>query len=117
MKKKDIKLDGQRVRFSKKIKREILLEITKGESAQNALLKHAFTSLEEISKDKKYASKLLHKWKQELYENKEIINLLNHNIDNKIIETEINNIGDDKKDDFILDEALEELKSNFLKIL
>lgn len=117
MNKKDVKLDGQRVRFSKKIKRNILLEIVKGTSAQDAFLKHAFESLEEITKDKKYASKLLYKWKQEMYENKEILNLLNHNIDFDVINAEINNIGDDEEDDFILSDAVEELKTNFLKIL
>ena len=117
MNKKNVKLDGQRVRFSKKVKRDILLEIAKGENAQDAFLKHAFNSLEKITNDKKYASKLLYKWKQELYENKEIINLLNHVIDFETIEAEIKNIGDDKKDDFILDKALKELETNFLKII
>ena len=53
MSKKDVKTDGQRVRFSKKIKRDILLEIAKGTKPQDAFLKHAFVSLEEITKDKK----------------------------------------------------------------
>ena len=114
---KEVKTDGQRVRFSKRIKREILLEIARGTNAQEAFLKHAFTSLEEITKDKKYASKLLYKWKQELYENKEILNLLNHNVDLNTIENEIKNIGNDEEYDFILSNAIEELKTNFLKII
>ena len=117
MNKKDVKMNEQRIRFSKKVKREILLEIAKGTSAQEAFLKYAFASLDEITKDKKYASKLLFKWKQELYENKEMLNLLNHNIDFETINAEIKDIGNDKEDNFILEEALEELKANFLRIL
>ncbi|MBR5303292.1 MAG: hypothetical protein IKU37_00515 [Candidatus Gastranaerophilales bacterium] len=117
MNKKNIKSDGLRIRFSKKIKRSILLEIAKGENPKNAFLKYVFNSLEEITKDKKYSHKLLYKWKQELYKNKEILSLLNHNIDFDTIEEEINSIGDDKENDFILDEAIEELKENFLKII
>lgn len=117
MDKKDIKFDKQRIRFSKKVKREILLEVAKGAKIQDVLLKHIFSSLNEITQDKKYAPKLLYKWKQELYKNKEILNLLNHNIDLKAVSDEIKNIGDDKEEDFSLDEAVEELKVNFLRIL
>lgn len=116
MDKKGVKLNKERVRFSKKVKRDILLEVAKGASAQEAFLKYAFISLDEITKDKKYASKLLFKWKQELYENKEILNLLNHGVSCEAIEAEIQNIGNDEEEDIILKEAVEELKTNFLKI-
>ncbi len=117
MTEKDIKLDGQRVRFSRKIKRKILLEIAKGRKPQEVFLEFAFDSFDEITKDKKYASKLLYKWRQELYQNKEILNLLNHDVDNKMIEDEIRNIGEDKEKDNVLDGVIEELKENFLKVL
>ena len=117
MSKKDVKLDGQRVRFSKKIKRDILLEVAKGTKVKDAFLKYAFISLEGITKDKKYAAKLLYKWKQELYENKEVLNLLNHNVDEKMIEEEINSIGNDEEEDIVFDDAVNELKRNFLKII
>ena len=115
MTEKDIKLDGQRVRFSRKIKRKILLEIAKGRKPQEVFLEFAFDSFDEITKDKKYASKLLYKWRQELYQNKEILNLLNHDVDNKMIEDEIRNIGEDEEKDNVLDGVIEELKENFLK--
>ena len=117
MKKENIKLNGQRIRFSKKIKRDILLEIARGTSAQDAFLEYASLAVDEITKDKKYASKLLYKWKQELYEDKEILNLLSHNVDTAMINNEINNIGNDDEEEFLFDDAIDELKTNFLKIL
>ena len=117
MNKKDIRLDGQRVRFSRKIKRKILLEFAKGKKPHEIFLECAFDSLDEITKDKKYAAKLIYKWRQELYHNKEILNLLNHKIDDEMIEEEIENIGDDNEKDYVMNGAVEELKTNFLKVL
>ena len=117
MKKNDINLNSERVSFSKKIKRKILLEIARGTNASEALLKHAFSSLNEISQDKKYAAKLLHKWRKEMYDHKEILNILHHEVDIEMINEQIQDIGD--KDDYEFDsqKALEELKTSFLRSL
>ena len=117
MGKKDVNLEGQRVRFSRKIKRKVLLEVAKGKRAQDVFLECIVSSLNEITSDKKYVSKLLYKWRKELYENKEFLCLLNHEIDNKMLMDEIKSIGDDAEEDISLDEAFEELKENLLKMM
>ncbi|MBQ7286763.1 MAG: hypothetical protein IJW73_03275, partial [Candidatus Gastranaerophilales bacterium] len=78
MAKKDVNLNTQRVSFSKRIKRKILLEVSKGRKPQEVFLEYAFDSFDEITKDKKYVAKLLYKWRKDLYENKEILNFLNY---------------------------------------
>lgn len=110
---KEVKINNQRLSFSKNIKRKILLEVAKGESPENALLKCGFESLEEISNDKKYAAKLLHKWRKEVYENKGILNLLTHDVDKETLKEEIISIGADceeESEDITIDE-LESLRN------
>lgn len=107
---KEVKINNQRISFSKNIKRKILLEIAKGENPEAALLKHAFESLKEISNDKKYAAKLLHKWRKEMYENKEILGLLNHDVDEMVLKEEIASIGADYEEE-IEDITLDEIES------
>ena len=116
MSKEDIKVNKQRLTFSKKIKRKVLLEIIKGEKPTKALLKHTSLTLEEISSDKKYAAKLIYKWKQEAYKNREMLFLLNHELDEEMIDEEIANLGSDDEEEIDLEEAIEELKNEFLKL-
>lgn len=111
MNKKEVKLNNQRVSFSRKIKRKILLEVAKGKSPQEALLMYAFDSIEEISKDKKYASKLLHKWRKEMYENKEILNFLNHQFSFEMLDCEIDNMGSDEENERIFELTEIEMRS------
>ena len=54
MKKQDVKFNSQRISFSKKIKRKMLLELAKGKKPKEILLENAFVSLNEITQDKKY---------------------------------------------------------------
>jgi hypothetical protein len=70
----------------------MLLEFAKGKNPKDFLLESAFSSLKDITNDKKYSSKLLHKWKKELYLNKNILSILSHHIDNQMIDYEIENI-------------------------
>ncbi|MBE7707158.1 MAG: hypothetical protein E7Z88_00455 [Cyanobacteria bacterium SIG27] len=92
MKKQDVKLNNQRVSFSKKIKRKILLELAKGKKPKDVLLEYAFNSLSNITNDEKYSSKLLHKWRKELYCNKTLIHFLNNQVDDNVLNYEIENI-------------------------
>ena len=107
---KEVKINNQRTSFSKNIKRKILLEIAKGENPETAFLKHAFESLKEVSNDKKYAAKLLYKWRKEMYENKEILSLLNHNVDKALLKDEIISIGADCEEE-IEDLTIDEIES------
>ena len=113
MSKKDVNLNSQRVSFSKRIKRKILLEVSKGRKPQEVFLEYAFDSFDEITSDKKYVAKLLYKWRKELYENKEILNFLNYKIDEKNLKEEIDNLGSDDEEDYILDGIELELKVKF----
>ena len=72
-KKENIKYNSERISFSKKIKRKILLDVAKGKSATEALLDNGFNSIQSVSNDKKYAPKLIHKWKKELCRNREML--------------------------------------------
>ena len=95
MKNKEVKLNSSRASFSKRIKRKILLEVAKGKNPNEVLLEYAFLSLEDVTKDKKYAAKLLHKWRRELYENREILNILNHDVTCEMLDYEIETMGCD----------------------
>ena len=117
MAKNDVKINSQRVSFSKKIKRKMLLEFAKGKNPKDFLLETVFESLVEITKDKKYSSKLLYKWKKELYLNKNILSILSHKVDNQMIDDEIENIDTsvllNKKDDILA----QDFNDDFIKII
>ncbi len=69
--------------------------------------KKASEILNKESSDKKYAAKLLHKWRNELYKNPNLIALIYQNIDLNYFVDEINLIGeDDEPDDFDLSDGL-----------
>lgn len=97
MKNNDIKLNNQRITFSKKIKRKFLLEYASGKSPNEIFSDNLNFPLDKISNDKKYASKLLNKWKQELYDDKEILHFLKNDINNNDIQDEINSLGTDEE--------------------
>ena len=109
------KINNQRVTFSRKMKRKILLSLASGKSPDEAFLACAFNSLEDVSHDKKYAAKLLHKWKKELYDAPEMLNFLNYEISKDMIYDEIKYIGtDEQMDEF---EDFEEYKEEVEKII
>ena len=51
-------------------------------------MEYATEPIEQISSDKKYVLKLIHKWKKEVYENKELMYLVNQNITSELLEDE-----------------------------
>lgn len=115
--KEDVKINDKRITFSKKVKRKVLLELVKGSNPTQALLKHTSLSLDEITSDKKYAAKLIHKWKQEYYKNREILFILNHELDEEMIDEEIANLTmEEEVEEFNIDNAVEEIERDFLKI-
>ena len=116
MTKKDVKFNEQRITFSKKVKRKVLLELAKGAKPTQALLKHTSLTLDEITQDKKYAAKLLYKWRQEYYKNREILFILNHDLDIETLNQEIENIGSDDEEEIDLAQAIIDIENEFLKI-
>ena len=82
-----------RLNFSKPFKRRALLAYSSGKKACEILNKK--------SPDKKYAAKLIHKWRNELYKNPNLIVLAYENIDLEYFKEEIDLIGNDfEEDDF-----------------
>ena len=94
-----------------------MLEIAKGAKPKDAFLKYVALELSDLSDDKKYISKIVHKWKKELYENREMLFFLNHDVDDEMIEEEILSLGNDLDEIINISQAIEEIKNNYLKLL
>ena len=99
---------NQRKKFSNKFKRKIILEYIKGKNPAEIFFENGV----DLTGDKKYASKLINKWKKEVYKNINILSLNFDNIDLSYAENEINSIGSDDEIDTITDEIL--TKYNFI---
>ena len=75
-----------RVCFSKQIKRLALIELSKGKNAKqifNAL------GIELSSNDKKYAAKLIHKWRKEFFDNSKLYPISDRGFDEKLLRYEL----------------------------
>ena len=88
--------------FTEKFKRKVLLEYAKGKKPAQILSEFGIP----LSQDKKYALKLIHKWKGELYKNINLLELNLSNLDLNYAQQEIDTIGSDDEEDDILDEIL-----------
>ena len=111
MENKESKSNKQRTSFSKKTKRKALLEFAKGKKPQEIVLNDG----EIKTTDKKYVAKLLHKWRKEAYQNKEILNLLSHQITQDMIDEEIENLGSDDEECIGISEKEIEFLKNAMK--
>ena len=96
-----MKPNNKRATFSKRIKREILLEIADGKTPDEVLLKYAPEVIKNNTQDRKYAAKMIHKWKKEMYGNKEMLHILNHKVDKEMLEKEIKSIIVDDDEDIL----------------
>jgi len=102
------KLKNTRKHFSAQFKRLILLEYAKGRNPAEI-----FTDFSvDLTGDKKYAVKLINRWKNEVYKNMNILSLNFHNIDFENARQEINSMGNDGETDNILDELLTKNNKN-----
>ena len=101
------KKNSQRISFSKDFKRKVLIELSKGKKAKEIITQAVSNILEIDTNDKKYYSKLIYKWKQELYNNNSLLAFtsINPTIDN--LNYEINNIGLDEETDDIEEEFVQ----------
>ena len=97
----------QRVHLSKSLKRKILLEAARGEKLKDIFLRYDFNP---DAKDKKYLAKLLHKWRKELYKEKEILQINAHKIDKDVLEQEVCYMGTDTEEDIVQVRAIERFK-------
>ena len=111
MEDKEPKSNKQRTSFSKKTKRKALLEFAKGKKPQEILLNDGKIN----TTDKKYVAKLLYKWRKEVYQNKEILNLLSHKVTQDMIDEEVENMGSDDEEYMGISEKEIEFLENAIK--
>lgn len=88
--------------FTRQFKRMVLLEYSKGKKPAEILEEFGI----DLTEDKKYALKLINKWKKELYKNIKLLSLNYVNINPDFAGKEINTIGKDEEKDDILNEIL-----------
>lgn len=86
---KNIKYNSERITFSKHIKRKIMLDIIRGKHPSEAFLDNGFDMSLNESNDKKYIAKLFHKWKSEVYKNRELIYPVELNPDDEFLKNEM----------------------------
>lgn len=109
----DVKLNNERKSFSKTIKRKVLLEYSKGKKVNSIVRELLFENLEEMTNDDKYASKLIHKWRQEYYIHREILNSTLFNPTDEFLEYELENIDLTEKEEQEADTELFKIISKF----
>ncbi|MBQ8848610.1 MAG: hypothetical protein IJ003_06665 [Candidatus Gastranaerophilales bacterium] len=93
------KKNKERISFTKEFKRRALIELSKGKTPEDIL--NNATHFDIKTSDKKYYSKLMHKWRCELYKNSKFIafNSITPSIED--IKKEIEDIGEDEEFDEI----------------
>ncbi len=85
----------QRVGYSKQFKRIALIEYSKGKSPNEIF---EYLSVKLVSKDKKYASKLIHKWRNEFYKNLSLYTF-SSGFDNNLLTYELTSMTESKEAD------------------
>ena len=106
----DIKINKKRIHFSHDFKRDALILYTSGLSAYDALLKLG-VSVEYLKKDNgKYASKLINKWKKEIYSQKENLYLSSCKLEKKRVLDEIEAIEKGMKNTFFKKDIFEKFE-------
>ena len=76
-----------RIYFSKQFKRAALIEYSTGKSPDEVLKSLGYKY---ITDDKKYASKLIFKWRKEFYDNLKLYPLLNKDFNENLLKFEMN---------------------------
>ena len=104
----------KRIRYSKEFKRWALRVASSGKSNNDILRASGFDIEPLIKKDKKYASKLLHKWRKEIFENSSKMHISSMKLTDEVIKDEIESMYfDDDVDEIMLgirEEGLTNLK-------
>ena len=95
-------MEKKRIRYSKEFKRNAVLSAMRGVSALEILMSSGYDLSNVLKNDKKYASKLLYKWKKEFFKNRKKIQQPNSD---DTIRNEISNLTDDYENDIIMTEV------------
>jgi len=102
----------KRLYYSKDFKRLALTEVIKGKKLEDVLYSGGYDISALLKNDKKYCSKLLHKWRIEVCKNNEQIYLLNTSVSDEILKSEIENLNFNHYNDTIMDSMKKKLKSS-----
>ncbi len=104
----------KKTNFSKEQKRRALVELSKGKSPDEVFEIVFENSGKLKSADKKYRAKLLHKWRNEMYNNKEVLNFQKKEMNNETLEYEIKNMDIEIENDEI-ETSLKKYASDLLQ--
>ena len=91
-------MNKKRIYYSKDLKRRALIQYANGEKLDTFLRSNNIDIDSLIKRDKKYISKLLYKWRNELYKNNEILFLTNDELSTCTLEQELLSLSDDEPD-------------------
>lgn len=98
----------ERVHFSRYFKRRVLLEYARLKKPNEALRACGFDIDSALLIDKKYASKLIHKWRKELYQNHHMRSFMNCEMTDEALKREIEFL---KSEDDSTDRIMEMFKN------
>ena len=82
----------ERIHFSKQFKRAVLLEYSRLKKPNSAFEACGFDISKFNLNDKKYSSKLLYKWRNELYNNRHMLGFMNTQMDDIELKNEIDKL-------------------------
>ena len=105
----------QRIYYSKDFKYQTLLEVAKGRNFEEILRSYGYDIDSAIKKDKKYCSKLLYKWRKELYGNNKNVSNTNSEATQSMLNSIIQILNDDDKNDIIMAETKSKIMQNVAK--
>ena len=95
-------MEKKRTTFSKYFKRRTLIDVATGKNFEDILHDFGIDVEDALKKDRKYCAKLIHKWRQEIYHNNELLYFANSNSSNNELKEEIVSMDDYGEKDAVL---------------
>ncbi len=105
----------KRTIFSKELKRKILVEIICGKKPKDAFFDNVKGYDESLKKDDKYISRLINGWKNEVYNNRDLLRMNFYNVTNEMLQDEINNMGYEEELDNIHKRLLDKYETRLIR--
>ncbi len=99
----------KRIFYPKEFKKYALKETIKGRKFEEILRSSGFDIDDLLTKDKKYCSKLYHKWKKEFYKKNELLYFINDKITSQAIEEELEALKNENCKDVIMDNITDKI--------
>jgi len=110
------KEEKKRIYYDKNFKNLFLYKLSKDENPEKIITENGYDIKNLLLKDKKYLSKLIHKWKKDLLEsNLEIANFKNQNLTSYNLLYEINSSSKENENDILFKTLKEKEKNYFIE--